>query len=196
MKVKAVLIGDSGVGKTCLYDRIGNSVYDDGHVPTVGGSFRAVSMQNKPGDTFEIRLWDTAGQERFRTLIPMYFERTPILLFVYSITDSESLTHLSEWYDLAAQRSEPDAKVFILGNKSDLEDQRSVACDALEAAAKKMDAFITLDVSAKSSMGIDDLVAGILKACEGFKKVEEPATPLSLRAADADAGRKKPRGCC
>jgi small GTP-binding protein len=197
-KVKAVLIGDSGVGKTCLYDRIGQSVFDDDHTPTIGAAFRAVPMRNSAGDSFEVGLWDTAGQERFRTLIPMYFEKAQILIFVYSITDPASLKNLIEWYNLALERSEPDARVFLLGNKCDLDDDRSVSFDALETMATRMNAFRALEVSAKSAMRIDEISDGILKACEGLMPGATPVTtPGSavLGADPLDDGEKK-SDCC
>jgi small GTP-binding protein len=195
MPIKAVLIGDSGVGKTCLYDRIADEIYDDGHTPTIGGAFRCIRLKNASGDIFEIGLWDTAGQERFRTLMPMYFERAQLLLFVYSITDPKSIESLSAWYDAAMERAEPDAKVFILGNKCDLEDQdRQVSFDELNAADEKYGAFVAIEVSAKAGRGIDDVTAGMVRACEQMSQPGEVQRTQMLQ--EADSGERKKSKCC
>jgi small GTP-binding protein len=193
MPFKAVLVGDSGVGKTCIYKRLSKQAYDETSLPTIGGAFHVVKIQNSRGDAFELGLWDTAGQERFRMLMPMYFERAQILLFVYSITDHQSLEHLPEWYQLAFQRSEYDATVFVIGNKSDLEDSRAVSLGELNEMGNTIQAFTTIEVSAQTTSGIDGLIEEISSACN---LIQEKQVDVSGDISPADNNEPQSNNCC
>jgi hypothetical protein len=72
-RLKAVLIGDSAVGKSCLYDRLESGTFLEDHTPTIGGAFATLRLSESEGAEYEVGLWDTAGQERYKTIIPMYF---------------------------------------------------------------------------------------------------------------------------
>lgn len=84
-KFKIVIIGDSGVGKTCVINRLTKDSYDEQMCSTIGAAFynqRILYKDNK----FSIDYWDTAGQERFRSLLPIYFRHVDILIIVIDVT--------------------------------------------------------------------------------------------------------------
>jgi small GTP-binding protein len=124
--IKAVLIGDSAVGKTSIFRRLESKTFDTEHVATVGGAFIRVWIDLPTGTRTEIGLWDTAGQEKFRTIVPMYFQKTDILIVVFDLTNPDSFRGIDNWITLARDRGPPDVRIFIIGNKLDLTAQRAV----------------------------------------------------------------------
>jgi small GTP-binding protein len=81
MKAKFVLIGDSGVGKTCLFEKFQNKNYEVDQASTVAGAFASVTVEEN-GKLVEFSLCDTAGQEKFRHVVPIYFKNSMYILAV------------------------------------------------------------------------------------------------------------------
>merc|ERR1712070_176799 len=69
---KLLLIGDSGVGKSCLLLRFADDTYTESYISTIGVDFkiRTIELESK---TIKLQIWDTAGQERFRTITSSYY---------------------------------------------------------------------------------------------------------------------------
>lgn len=170
MKFKAVLIGDSAVGKTALFQRLENDVFQDSHIPTVGGAYTRISINSSNGYTYDIGLWDTAGQERFRNVVPMYFQSANIIIVVYDISNRESFENIGTWIDLANQKAPPDACYVLLGNKSDLEEQRAITLDEMEELKENLHFTEALETSAFNGKGIDMLISSLTSICDGIAK--------------------------
>jgi small GTP-binding protein len=192
MRAKAVFVGDSGVGKTCLYDRLIRSQYNVDVAPTVGCCYGVLTVTGREGTRFDIALWDTAGQERYQTLIPMYFERANFLILVYSITDPDSFTHIGDWLTLAETRGDRYMKIILLGNKCDLDDKREVSFDSLPELGTKIDACLALEVSARTALGIEDVIQGLADGCVALKDVIKETT----RIEDGREAEPETRRCC
>ena len=99
-KFKIVIIGDSGVGKTCIITRLIMDSYDDQRCSTIGAAFctqRIIYKDNK----FSLDFWDTAGQERFRSILPIYFRNVDILIIVVDVTGNikNQLQHWLNYYE-------------------------------------------------------------------------------------------------
>ena len=177
MKFKAVLIGDSAVGKTALFQRLENDAFQDSHIPTVGGAYTRISINSSNGYTYNIGLWDTAGQERFRNVVPMYFQSANIIIVVYDISNRESFENIGTWIDLANQKAPPDACYVLLGNKSDLEEQRAITLDEMEELKENLHFTEALETSAFNGKGIDMLISSLTSICDGIaKENNEPIT--------------------
>jgi small GTP-binding protein len=189
--VKAVLVGDSGVGKTSIYQRLEQNIFNDAQMPTVGGSFAKITI---PGgaESQEIGLWDTAGQERFRTIVPLYFQRASLVLIVFSVGSRDSYDNVQDWYELAKSHAPPDVRYFVIGNKSDLIDERQVPFDEAQAKAEQFRADVYIETSAVTGAGREDL----LEAFKRFFNNRSPPAPdtATLRpaqASPADAGETR-----
>jgi small GTP-binding protein len=160
-RIKAVFIGDSGVGKTSLYSRLESNTYDEDHLPTIGGAFAKISIPTRTGANYDVGLWDTAGQERYRDIIPMYFEHANFILAVYAVNDRASFDHLSSWIACARARADETVKVIVLGNKCDVTAGREVTVDEMMQYVATTGASLGIETSAKSSAGLDLLLQGI-----------------------------------
>lgn len=93
---KLVLIGDSGVGKSCLLLRFADDNFTDSYISTIGVDFRfrTITIDDK---IVKLQIWDTAGQERFRTITSAYYRGADGIIMVYDVTSSESFDHVEEW---------------------------------------------------------------------------------------------------
>merc|ERR1711981_738989 len=94
---KLLLIGDSGVGKSCLLLRFADDTYAESYISTIGVDFKIRTIQLE-GKTIKLQIWDTAGQERFRTISSCYRGAHGIIV-VYDITDGDSFANVKQWLE-------------------------------------------------------------------------------------------------
>ena len=123
---KMIVIGDAGVGKSCLTGRAIKDKFDFEYSPTVGFEFLTFStkIDNK---IIKLQIWDTCGQEVYRSLITNFYRNSSLAMMVYSINSRESFIHINQWLKEVKIHSHPDVKIILVGNKSDLENERSVS---------------------------------------------------------------------
>ncbi|KAL8181159.1 UNVERIFIED_CONTAM: Ras- protein Rab-1A [Gekko kuhli] len=93
---KLLLIGDSGVGKSCLLLRFADDTYTESYISTIGVDFKIRTIE-LDGKTIRLQIWDTAGQERFRTITSSYYRGAPGIIVVYDVTDQESFNNVKQW---------------------------------------------------------------------------------------------------
>ena len=119
---KIIVIGDSFVGKSCLTTKGTKNMFDESYNATVG--FEFVTSNIKVVDKVcKMQIWDTCGQEVYRSLITNFYRNSSLAVLVYSIDNYESFENLDLWLKELKTHSNPDAKVFLIGNKVDLEEQ-------------------------------------------------------------------------
>lgn len=115
---KILVVGSSGVGKTCLLIRYTDSIYKETYGTTIGVDFK---MKNIIIDnhTVKLQLWDTAGQERFRTITSSYYRNANGILLVFDVTDPESFNDLKGWIIEIQKNINSTIVIYIIGNKID-----------------------------------------------------------------------------
>ena len=131
---KLVLIGDSGVGKSCLLLRFADDTYTESHISTIGVDFKIRTIQLE-GKTIKLQIWDTAGQERFRTITSSYYRGAHGIIVVYDTTDSETFEHVKTWLHEIDRYASENVNKLLVGNKSDLTSKRQVDTDAAKEFA-------------------------------------------------------------
>jgi small GTP-binding protein len=132
---KVVLLGNSGVGKTALVERVSEDIFQASHVPTVGAQFISIELQ-LGGNPCVLELWDTAGQEVFRSLVGFYARDAKGAFILFDVSAPKSFEDLPKWIEFVSENA-PGAKVIIFGNKTDLEDRRVTKQDGVQFATKE-----------------------------------------------------------
>ncbi|GAA5897192.1 hypothetical protein JCM8208_003751 [Rhodotorula glutinis] len=137
---KLIVIGDSGVGKSCLLHYFLNDKIRDPSPHTIGVEFASTLMRlpsslpasagAAPGTTssktLKVQCWDSAGQERFRSVARNYYRSACGAVVVYDITSRKSFEALHSWLSDARALASPELQVVVVGNKMDQEDDRQV----------------------------------------------------------------------
>ena len=193
---KLLLIGDSGVGKSCLLLRFADDTYTDSYISTIGVDFkiRTVDLDTK---TIKLQIWDTAGQERFRTITSSYYRGAHGIIIVYDITDKESFDNVRQWlFEIDRYASENVCKLLV-GNKSDLANKRLIEFDAAKGFADELN-IPFLEASAKNATNVEQ--AFLTMAAQIKNKMQNQPTPQPRKAAvPVDTMQKvksKDNSCC
>ena len=125
LEAKIILVGSSGVGKTCIATTYKEGKFTSGHIPTVGAAYFQKKFAFPDGSTLKLHIWDTAGQDRFKSIAPLYYKDAHAALVVYAIDDEPSFTAVSAWIDqLDEHANVPKMVKFLIGNKSDVDKDR------------------------------------------------------------------------
>ena len=172
--IKITLIGDSGVGKTCIIGRFTSDQFDENSLSTEGVSYSKIEYyyENK---ILNLDLWDTAGQEKYRSLGKHFYKDSFIVLLVYDVTLRQSFENLKKiWLEDITNFGEEYKVLAIVGNKCDLYEKEVVSEEEARQFAKENDA-IYMNVSAKKGTNIKEL----FNAC--FQKYLEPNFQMNIK---------------
>lgn len=162
LKAKTVIVGDAGVGKTCITRRaFSKDNFDALTEPTLGSEFVEGLLTNNAGEQIKFEVWDTAGQETYRSLAPVFVKNATIAIFVYDITKKESLAALDYFHDMVKNHSPPNCFIAVVGNKIDLESARAISRDQGSEYAEKIKSTLFVETSAVTGEGVDELFASL-----------------------------------
>ncbi|XP_054470084.1 ras-related protein Rab-15-like [Anoplopoma fimbria] len=125
---RLLMLGDSGVGKTCMLRRFTESDFDPTHISTIGVDFKMRTLE-LDGIKVRVQIWDTAGQERYQTITKQYYRRAQGIIFVYDVTCESSFQHLMKWASDVDENAPDKVQRILVGNKSDEELRRQVTKD-------------------------------------------------------------------
>ena len=203
--IKITLIGDSGVGKTCIIGRFTSNQFDLDSLSTEGVSYskKEYKFEDK---ILQLDLWDTAGQEKYRSLGKHFYKDSFIVILVYNVTLRESFENLKNiWLDDITNFGEEFKVLAIAGNKCDLYEQEAVSEDEARAFAKEHDA-IYMNVSAKEGTNIKELFNACIKKYfeqnfqvnkkEKKKKMEDSIVIKNKKKKNEKKKEKEKKGCC
>ena len=155
---KVVLVGDSGVGKTCIIQRYVNNDYNENNESTSTSTYTYKTLEYKEfNKTISFDIWDTAGQELYRALAKNFYLNASIGILVYDIRRKESFNAIKDyWYDQLKISGEENMIFGVAGNKCDLFQEEEVTEEEGKKFAKEIGGIFQL-TSCKESIGIDDL---------------------------------------
>ena len=170
LSFKIIIVGDSGVGKSCLSIRASRNYFEDFYSPTVGFEFLTFNVKVEDQNV-KLQIWDTCGQEVYHSLISSFYRSASLAIIVYSIDSEESYKNIEKWLNDIKSQSNPDCKIFLIGNKADLEDKRQVTREDGEKFFQEHKLSYFTETSAKTSFNVQNVFIQVAK--ELYKQHEE-----------------------
>lgn len=172
---KLLLIGDSGVGKSCLLLRFADDTWSDTYISTIGVDFKIRTI-TLDGKVIKLQIWDTAGQERFRTITSSYYRGSHGIIVVYDVTDKTTFDNVRQWLQEIDRYAKADVSRYLVGNKADMAEQRTVSYEAGASCAKSLD-IPFLETSAKNCDNVVQLFTDMAHQILVNQKVSPASTP-------------------
>ena len=202
---KVVLLGDSGVGKTCIISRYISGAFDQNSPSTNGASYasKIITFENL-NKTISLDIWDTAGQEKYKSLTKFFYKDAAAAILVYDITQNASFENMKNyWYEQLQEFGSKNIILGVAGNKCDMYDKEEVNENEAKEFAEKIGAFFGI-TSAKNNTGINDL---FMNAANKFVDPNYKINPEeskdkgdsregTVKLENKDLQKAKRRGCC
>ncbi len=167
MIFKIIVIGDPAVGKTSLLTNFCGDKFTYEYIPTVGVNItkEPVTIKDDMGKdiTVNLMVWDIAGQQRFDVFRTMFFRGAKAAFLVFDLTRPITLTKLQDWHEDLIRNAGKDVLTFLVGNKNDLEDLRSIPKKDALAFAKKINALAYIETSAKTGTNVNESFTSLTK---------------------------------
>ncbi|MGH0163390.1 UNVERIFIED_CONTAM: hypothetical protein FKN15_074410 [Acipenser sinensis] len=157
---KIVLIGDAGVGKTCVVQRFKSGIFVERQGSTIGVDFTMKTMDIQ-GKRVKLQIWDTAGQERFRTITQSYYRSANGAIIAYDISKKGTFASVPRWIEDVKKYAGSNIVQLLIGNKSDLTELREVPFEEAQALASQFDVFDTVETSAKDCSNVEEAFAKV-----------------------------------
>jgi len=191
---KLLLIGDSGVGKSCLLLRFADDTYTESYISTIGVDFKIRTI-DLDGKTIKLQIWDTAGQERFRTITSSYYRGAHGIIVVYDTTDLESFNNVKQWLHVIDRYASENVNKLLVGNKNDLTSKRAVSLEQAKEFAESL-GIEFIETSAKNSTNVEKafmMMASQIKARYKSQPAGGPGANVKLQGQSVGG---KSGGCC
>lgn len=190
--LKTILVGDTGVGKSCMLTRYTDGEYHSDYISTIGVDFRIKSVERN-GKSIKLQIWDTAGQERFRAITASYYRGAHCVVLVFDLTSIDTFNHLETWYHEVEQVTGRHRTSYLLvGNKFDLESvvpQKEISEFCIKYEMPYM------EVSARSGYNIPEVFDTMVEKTLDIIPMEHRQQPISSKTTtlfQIHQGRK----CC
>lgn len=194
---KVVLIGESGVGKSNLLSRFTKNEFNHDSRTTIGVEFSTRTVQLN-GFTIKAQIWDTAGLERYRAITSAYYRGAVGALLVYDITKHLTYESVERWLKELYDHADPHIVVMLVGNKTDLDSERSVPTEEAKDFAEKK-GLLFLETSALESTNVEAAFNKVLeeihKKVSSKEVVRGSISAVTLNSPRAENQEEK-KPCC
>lgn len=193
---KLLLIGDSGVGKSCLLLRFADDTFTESYISTIGVDFKIRTIE-LDGKTIKLQIWDTAGQERFRTITSSYYRGAHGIIVVYDVTELSSFNNVKTWLNEIDRFATEGVNKLLVGNKCDLVSKKAVDYDTAKQFADSL-GLTFLETSAKNAHNVEQAfltMAAQIKARVGSQPVKPGTAAAGVDVSDSKAVNTG-GGCC
>jgi len=159
---KVLLLGDTDVGKSSLILRYTEETFNSKLVNSIGVDFK-MKKKEIDGKIIKVQIWDTAGHERFRSITYSYYRGANAIIIVFDITDKKSFLSITEWLKQIEKHAKENVFKFLVGNKSDLSEERKVTYEEAKEYADEHD-LPYIETSAKEGININELFESSIKS--------------------------------
>jgi small GTP-binding protein len=193
--VKVILLGESGVGKTCIINRYINNEFQNNVASTLGSAFFLKEIIK--GDTkYNVNVWDTTGQERYHSVTNLFINDSHIIILVYSIDSKATFDNLNYWYDTIREKLKGEKYILsVVGSKYDLVDNEVVTEEEGRKFAKEKDAIFKLVSAKEDPDGINKLFDILLDELIE-KNILENKTENKCQIKKGDKSKKPKKNPC
>jgi small GTP-binding protein len=156
LSFKIIVVGDAGVGKSCLTLKATKDQFETSYNTTVGFEFYTMVIKIKD-KVIRLQIWDTCGQEVYKSLILSFYRNASLAIIVYAINDNNTFTNIERWLNEIKTVSNPQTKIFLIGNKVDLKDDRKVDTETAKKFSKEHEFQFFLETSAKTGINVKEV---------------------------------------
>ena len=156
---KILIIGDSGVGKSCILHRFTDDIFTENYISTIGVDFKIRTL-DIDGKLIKLQIWDTAGQERFRVITSAYYRGAHGVIIVYDVTSNISYKNINYWLEETTKYASENISKILIGNKSDLVNKREVSYTNARDYADSLN-LNYIETSAKNNTNIEKIFVDI-----------------------------------
>lgn len=200
---KLLLIGDSGVGKTCILFRFSEDAFSATFISTIGIDFKIRTIE-LDGKKIKLQIWDTAGQERFRTITTAYYRGAMGIMLVYDVTSLKSFESVRKWIKNIEEHAAPDVERIIVGNKCEVGERRQVKTDEGEKLASEFRVKF-MEISALMNINVDEAFFTLARDIKTKMEKKLEATNQSSRVnsggglqlkSNSEPGKKQSKWFC
>ena len=211
LSYKIIVIGDSGVGKSCLTTRGTKNHYDEYYSPTVGFDFFSFNIRISDKN-IKLQIWDTCGQEEYKSLISSFYRNSSLAIITYAINNRQSFNNIEAWLNEIKTQASPDTKIFLIGTKIDLNEERTIPTEVAKDFSKEHGFNYFIETSAKTGDNAQEVFIQAAKQLYLFHfEYKDRASRLSsiiptpyqelnshilLGDDDEDNKPRKKKGCC
>ena len=164
-KHKIIFVGDAGVGKTSIINRIVDNPFNEAYEMSIGVDFMSKNLRYK-GQNIKLQLWDSAGQEKYKGLIPSYVRNSSIVFIVYDISSKASFNNVPSWITFI--KSIENTTLILCGNKIDLTTREVEKSEGEQFAQKEGISFF--EVSAKTDENIKFMFYSVIADLPTFSE--------------------------
>ena len=190
------------MGKSCLSSQATKSKFETDHLATIGFEYFTFNIKIK-NTVIKLQIWDTCGQEFYKSLVSSFYRNTSLAIIVYAINDQKSFDELELWIKDLKTNSSPDIKIFLIGNKVDLTEQRVIKKEMAEKIKDDYGLDFFIETSAKTGFNTQELFVKAAKVLyEDYneyqkkdtetEKIENPA----IKSLEKKMIGKKKEKCC
>ena len=203
LSFKLIFIGDSSVGKSCLTAKAVKNNFEEYYQATVGFEFLTFNM--KVNDkVIKLQIWDTCGQEIYKSLISNFYRNSSLAVWVYAIDNKESFNHVENWLNDLKSQANPDVRIFLVGNKADLEEDRKIKKEEGEKYKEDQHLDLFMETSAKTGHNARNVLVeaakilykDYLKFDENTQKEKEDESKNKDKKKLIKKEQKVKKGCC
>jgi len=205
LNFKIIVIGDSGVGKSCLTIQAIQDKFEELYRATVGFEFLSFNVRiNKV--VIKLQIWDTCGQEVYKSLISGIYRNSSLAIILYSVTNRNTFQHIDTWIKELSQNSTKNIKIILVGNKSDLEKERKISYEEGEKLKNKYKLDYFIETSAKTGNNAKNVLIEaakilykeyiLIKDKEVTNIKEEENESKILDKDKTNNSKKKKKKCC